>query len=908
MYFLSEMDFRWLEGMKNMILTTALLCKIVILLIAIVVAIRLKKITNRKELLAVAAAFLLFGILSNLIATAIPPLKDNLTLTAMNQSRNEAKATEVYIESFNVDGDYRSPWEADVGHWYWVNNRYAWHPATDTRHDGSATQTINLKVPVGWERTITFDGNPWRGMVELSIDDQTWVVDTYLEENGRINVLLGESTVGKLILNQTLRLVVYTIILCGLALSFMWVLKDIKSKLDIPATVEEKEAVEQSLTPVKRYPKWSVAVVIGVAGIIVSILAVSNLWGRIKTDNYLSEQHDEEKSTPITAGQTFYQNFESTSDFDGISLSFNTFDRGNTGTTFIELLDVETGIQVEQWELNNQNVENGSIKLESNSADRQLGNSGKAYQLVLRSDNTNKDSAIGTFLQKASYLNGEFLIGAETQDKNLSMGLYCYTDIGKIIFVVVMIGAVLLLGFIFALIFIWKPRFEWIAVWSLIGFGLLYIIIFPAGAVNDSWRHYLTAYEHSNQLLGLNSNTNNIAMRSDDLDAFNNIFLSRQVKYAEGRIETYFNTYDNFQLFCTSNELVESGKMSLESQGDTAQSALSYLPQSIGLAVGRLLSLGAVPCIFLGRLCNLLFVALLLFGAIRIAPTGKEVLLLIILLPMTLQELVAFSYDGVTFAFAILSTAYILRFRYASKSVNIFSMTAFMYAIVGLCACRGGVNVVILAAVITLPRQRVSFKTKAFIFGMSCFTILGVYSQAYLSLLVNRNIVSPDNSLLYGSALGHPIQFSLHIVSSVLENIDTYWGGIFGVRMGWNFVVVPNFVGLLFTVFLIFVCLKVEDEKITITHWDRIGAIVAMLGIVGASFLAMYTVEVEKTTEWAIWGVHGRYVLAILPIACCYLKSNNILLKKNIRAELVFAFCSWQLIEIFYLLKAYITR
>ena len=64
-----------------------------------------------------------------------------------------------------------------------------------------------------------------------------------------------------------------------------------------------------------------------------------------------------------------------------------------------------------------------------------------------------------------------------------------------------------------------------------------------------------------------------------------------------------------------------------------------YISQAVGLNIGRLLHLSPLMNFYLARLLNLLVAILIIYWAIRIIPFGKTILLLMALLPMTVQQL-----------------------------------------------------------------------------------------------------------------------------------------------------------------------------------------------------------------------------------------------------------------------------
>lgn len=88
---------------------------------------------------------------------------------------------------------------------------------------------------------------------------------------------------------------------------------------------------------------------------------------------------------------------------------------------------------------------------------------------------------------------------------------------------------------------------------------------------------------------------------------------------------------------------------------------MGFLPQVIGLRVGRWLRLSALGDLFLARICNLLVSVLLVYLAIRIIPFGKIVLLVVGLLPMTLQQFSSLSYDALHISACLLFIAYVVK-------------------------------------------------------------------------------------------------------------------------------------------------------------------------------------------------------------------------------------------------------
>ncbi|MGH7789805.1 MAG: DUF2142 domain-containing protein, partial [Candidatus Binatia bacterium] len=88
---------------------------------------------------------------------------------------------------------------------------------------------------------------------------------------------------------------------------------------------------------------------------------------------------------------------------------------------------------------------------------------------------------------------------------------------------------------------------------------------------------------------------------------------------------------------------------------------LAYLPQAAAIAVGQRLGLPAPALGYAARLAGLASALGLVFCAIRLAPIGKRVFLLLALTPMAIRQMSLLSADTVTNAAALLLLALCLR-------------------------------------------------------------------------------------------------------------------------------------------------------------------------------------------------------------------------------------------------------
>jgi uncharacterized membrane protein len=91
---------------------------------------------------------------------------------------------------------------------------------------------------------------------------------------------------------------------------------------------------------------------------------------------------------------------------------------------------------------------------------------------------------------------------------------------------------------------------------------------------------------------------------------------------------------------------------------------IPYLPQAIGIGIGRLLHLDLLWIFYLGRLMNLIASIILVIIAIRIIPVFKWLFTMAGLLPMTLYQFASLSYDAGTIGLSFILLALILRLAF----------------------------------------------------------------------------------------------------------------------------------------------------------------------------------------------------------------------------------------------------
>ncbi|MDO4404636.1 MAG: DUF2142 domain-containing protein, partial [Atopobiaceae bacterium] len=189
-----------------------------------------------------------------------------------------------------------------------------------------------------------------------------------------------------------------------------------------------------------------------------------------------------------------------------------------------------------------------------------------------------------------------------------------------------------------------------------------YALTFTPGSVPDETSHYRVSYVYANLITpGFGPCT----MRAQDCEFLKN--MRSTVKWER------FEQMDQASLLCENSQPIEHDLLLYQPLwgNDPEERGLAYMVSTcpaylkvgstLGLLVGRACGLGPLPCFMLGRLGNMAFCCLLIGAALNIAPMGREAMVAVCLLPMSVHEIGSLSYDGPILAIALISLALLLR-------------------------------------------------------------------------------------------------------------------------------------------------------------------------------------------------------------------------------------------------------
>lgn len=579
-------------------------------------------------------------------------------------------------------------------------------------------------------------------------------------------------------------------------------------------------------------------------------------------------------------------------DFDGFEIRMGGTSADLTGSLQVELYD-QNGSLVHVWtdDLNNYQLIDfhefhlpNTIKV----------NEAKVYTVKWWISNLDEEKYQFHFYRTPAdnYLEGKCYLDTEEQLWDLECNVFQDNTTGKYRFIEVFYWLVVALScagvvVCFLFFFKWKLPVEKLFLFVVGSLGILYMFILPPFSAPDELVHFSTSYNVSNLMMGKGGSdaNGNIYVRADDANAMYDAIPS-------------MNTYDfTFQNIFSKVENDEMVWYPIQKLG--TQNYFTHFPSALGITLGRLLHLGTVPTIYLGRLMNLLFYLVMVYWAIKKIPFGKYVLLTISAIPMSLELISSYSYDPIINGLAFFTIAWILDCIYIKEKITWKEILGLIILAILLGPAKIVYSTIFLLCIF-IPKEKFDKKIYFYLAGV------GVVLALVLSnLLINMTSLvgmtgsvsnsAGENAVVSGPqyytlawCLEHPIDAIAIYIRTTIVNGYQYIAGMFGSSLGWIEVGVSKYIILAFIfVSLCMLFVRTPNEKN-----ERIKAKHTILALI-CCFIVYVLVLTSMFLGWTyigkslIDGVQGRYFIAIVPLIVLIIKRKKISLPENCAVYLI---------------------
>lgn len=402
--------------------------------------------------------------------------------------------------------------------------------------------------------------------------------------------------------------------------------------------------------------------------------------------------------------------------------------------------------------------------------------------------------------------------------------------------------------------------------------GTLYLWVWAPYSAPDEVRHFSTAYYYSNILLGEEaiSDDGQVLMREEELK-FNN-----QEEFT--RLSTYSLIVDNLFEISDDNEMIESGETMLNVPW------VPYAFQIMGITVGRICNLSCVGVLFLGRIFSFAFYLFVGWLSLRILPSYKKILFVILLFPGVIEIAMSYSYDNMLNCMSFLFFAYLMHLKYRKRNLEL--KDAIFISVIMCIAVSIKIIYIFLAILcVILVDDWKKIKKKIW--------LLFPFASSFIMTLIQRitvinSFVSGEkasealNGWTIGLALEHPFKCIQLALSTVVVQAERWIKELVWAFPEYSNISFSDILPWLFIIILFVVTLD-ESEKTILTKKEKI-SVTVLLSCVFISMLGVFLLaELTYTNSIIIGGIQGRYFLPLLPwfmILVRTSKNININIKK----------------------------
>lgn len=415
--------------------------------------------------------------------------------------------------------------------------------------------------------------------------------------------------------------------------------------------------------------------------------------------------------------------------------------------------------------------------------------------------------------------------------------------------------------------------------------ALSFLLIIPLGQVPDEQLHFYRAYE--------------ISCGS---------FVSKQLgdKSVGDILPTALSSYED------STAVIDWNNTSAFEFPNTAQySPVGYLPQVIGIRIARLFTNRTAALFLAGRIGNFVCCFVLSALALWLMPYGREWLFLIMMFPMTLQEMVSMSVDGGANATVFLYIALILHLREKfrtggisgtaasgksgktgrAKALSPLPWSAAVLTLLGtVIALEKMVYVVVVLLVFLLPGMRLSSVRKNKSTSVKFHEIMHILARLAVTILIPAAAVvlweravsglSGETYLGVNSAaqlryiLEDPVRFVWVMLRTFSQYFDEWSSELIGSYMGWLEISVSALSWLPLLLLLVLYAVSPDNEMPSFRRRERCILLLPVLAGIVLINTGMY-LNWTAAGFLRVEGIQARYFQPLLPAAMLWILSER---------------------------------
>lgn len=413
---------------------------------------------------------------------------------------------------------------------------------------------------------------------------------------------------------------------------------------------------------------------------------------------------------------------------------------------------------------------------------------------------------------------------------------------------------------------------------------LSFLFIFPPMEAPDEPYHFYRSYKFSQYDFTKSPYNNMIEKKINIPGNYNCLGYSRAFVYESA-------VYPNDILACYKN--AANVKLNF-AVGTRANRLITLIPSALGIKLGDIFTNSPLFIFYCGRLFNFVFSFFVLLYALKIIPKHKQIFLLVVFIPMFVQQSVSFSYDAILNSLCVLIVAYLIKFfnqteEITTKELIIYSLCSLVILDIKL------PYILIPLLILFVGKDKLGKDQKKKIMRIALF--LGVILLSYFvanyiaSLDLPKRIgeVSAVKRNTISELIKSPTKIFRIMKATARGHASEYYRNMIAC-FGWLRYSFDDRL-IMFCYLMFGVAILADDTKLRLKK--RIINI-GLIGLLfGGIFLSMY-LSWTPYNSLMIEGVQGRYLLPLLLPLFIFIMPNKKLIK--LKNETVYSFINMLLL------------
>lgn len=398
--------------------------------------------------------------------------------------------------------------------------------------------------------------------------------------------------------------------------------------------------------------------------------------------------------------------------------------------------------------------------------------------------------------------------------------------------------------------------------------GPLYLLFFPVNSLPDEATHSFRIYEIANGNLISKKYNKVVSGRRMDKNISSAVYNNK----------TYNKYLSNIKIKSSKDKKI------YQFNNTSLYSFVCYLPQVTGVLFSKIFTSSIVVQLVFSKIFNFIVYVLFMYFAIKFLPIKKEILLLIGLLPLSVQEAVSLSPDSLTIASSALLVSYILYLR-SSKEKEIKKNNLIVLGVLSFIVSQCKIVYLPLCLLsFLIPNNKfknIKHKYKSLILIILIVSIVSLLWLKIAGQFLPSSGGSIDSAKQLNNIITNPVKYIYVLFYTFNVGFIDYIFQAFGSSLGTLNINISNI--LVFANILIYVILSMCDDGTVVKKISGYNKWFILLIVIGVILLMCTSLYIQWTpvNNFEVLGIQGRYLIPILFVSSLLFINNNIVVKKN---------------------------